>query len=1276
MHKILAAVLGLLTAVGGTVWAQQYVITTVAGGGLPPSGIQATSASFPAPYQVAMDGAGNTYFGAGSLVYKVDGAGTITRLAGGSQIGYSGDGGPAASALLNQNRGLVMDGSGNLFVADSGNNVIRKIAANGIITTVAGNGMAGSSGDGGPATAAQLNFPYGLAVDHSGNLYIADSGNHRIRKVSGGTITTVAGTGTPGYGGDGGPAASAQLNTPFGVAVDGSGNIYVADSYNNRVRVVAPGGTITTFAGNGAKGYSGDGAQATAAKLSTPYSVALDGSGNLYLADSGNQRVRMVAPGGMITTVAGNGGRGFAGDGGPATGTQLSSPRGVAADGAGNLRIADTNNNRIRSVTAGTIQTLAGNGQAAVGDGGPATGARLYFPSAAALAGNLYIADGADNVIREVGGNGIIWTVAGMGTPGYTGDGNAAGGARLSYPQGVAVDSAGDLFIADSNNNAIRMVAPNGIISTIAGNGTAGYSGDGGPASGARLNLPAGLALSSDALYIADEYNHAIRKMTGDGKINTVAGTGAAGYSGDSGQATSATLNFPGAVAVDASGVLFIADTGNNVIRKVALDGTITTFAGTGAAGYSGDAGLATSAQLNGPMGVAVDTGGNVYIADTNNNVIRKVTGDGVIATIAGEGTGAFSGDGGPARSAQLFSPGAVAVNAQGVVVVTNTNNNAIRLLFPQGGTPVLSVTLSHSGNFQQGQTVATYTATVSDAAGAGATSGTVTLTENAPAGLTLTTLSGDGWSCSANRCTRSDVLNPGSSYPPVTITVNVAMDAPAQVTNQVALTGGSAPPTTGSDSTNVLPMAPILILPANGATGVVTAPVLFWGAMPGATSYDVHFGTAATPPLVINTTDNWYVPGTLAASTTYYWQIATHNSAGATPSAVWSFTTGAAATGLRFVPVTPCRAVDTRGVSGTFGGPAMSGGTSRSFPIPQSTCGIPDSALAYSMNVTVVPQGPLPYLTLWPTGQTQPNVSTLNSFGGIVVANAAIVPAGSGGAVSVFVSGTTDVILDINGYFDTSSGPNSYAFYPATPCRIADTRGATGEFGGPSMYGGQTRAFPIPLGGCGFPATARGYSLNVTVVPQGYLGYLSAWPTGEGEPQVSTLNSWTGKVVANAAIVPAGTNESVSVYVSNPADVVLDGNGYFAAPGSTGALTFYAATPCRIADTRGGKGLFGGPEMGAGETRSFPIPVSACNIPATAVAYSLNVTAVPDGYLGYLSTWPAGAAQPVVSTLNSWDGSIVANAAIVPAGALDAISVYVSAPTHVILDINGYFAP
>jgi hypothetical protein len=374
-------------------------------------------------------------------------------------------------------------------------------------------------------------------------------------------------------------------------------------------------------------------------------------------------------------------------------------------------------------------------------------------------------------------------------------------------------------------------------------------------------------------------------------------------------------------------------------------------------------------------------------------------------------------------------------------------------------------------------------------------------------------------------------------------------------------------------------------------------------------------------------------------------------------------------APGTVFVPVTPCRVADTRNADGTFGGPVMAGGASRSFAIPQSACGIPNFALGYSLNVTVVPAGRLSFLTLSPTGQPRPLVSTLNSFTGKVVANAALVPAGTGGAIDVFVTDQTQVILDINGYFAPAGAVGGLAFYPVTPCRIADTRG------GPGILAATSRNFAVPASACDIPTSALAYSLNATVVPHGALQYLTLWPAGESQPLVSTLNSFDGSIVANAAIVPAGNAGSISAYVTDTTDLILDINGYFAAPG-TGGMSFYPVTPCRIADTRNAAGTFGGPELSGGGIRSFPVPSAGCSIPSTAQAYSLNATVVPSYPLPYLTLWPTGEAQPNVSTLNSLEGLIVANAALVPSGADGGVSAFVATPTHLILDIDGFFAP
>ncbi len=374
--------------------------------------------------------------------------------------------------------------------------------------------------------------------------------------------------------------------------------------------------------------------------------------------------------------------------------------------------------------------------------------------------------------------------------------------------------------------------------------------------------------------------------------------------------------------------------------------------------------------------------------------------------------------------------------------------------------------------------------------------------------------------------------------------------------------------------------------------------------------------------------------------------------------------------TALQFVSVTPCRVADTRNPVGEFGGPTMNGNTERDFPIPQSACSIPDNAAAYSLNVTVAPSGSLNYLTIWPTGQQQPVASTLNSYDGRIKANAAIVPAGTNGSVSVYVTDKTNVILDIDGYF-VPANTSTLAFFPLTPCRVADTRGATGPLGGPTMQPNQTRIFPVLASSCDVPSSAQGYSLNMTVAPKHALGYLTLWPTGEPQPYVSTLNAPTGTVVANAAIVPAGTSGAVSVFVTDQTDVIIDINGYFApAASGQGPLSLYSLVPCRVLDTR--------PPHGSGLLyNALPVNVlgSACSVPA-AQAYVFNATVVTDsGPMGYLSLWPDAEGQPVVSTLNAYDGAVTSNMAIVPTlnGDVDA---YAFNPAWLIMDIFSYFAP
>lgn len=581
---------------------------------------------------------------------------------------------------MNDPGGVAVDFVGNLYIADICNNRIRKVS-NGVINTVAGNGTQGFSGDNGPAPGAQLNQPCGVTVDSVGNLYIADTANDRIRELSNGVIITVAGNGTPGFGGDNGPSTGARLNQPFGVALDSAGNLYIADSGNNRVRKVS-NGVIATVAGNGTATLSGDNGPATSAQLNQPLGVAVDSAGNLYIAESTNSRIRKVANG-LITTVAGNGTRGFSGDNGPAASSQLDFPRGVATGSVGNLYIADSDNHRIREVSNGVITTVAGGGSS-FGDNGPATSAQLD-PSGVAVdrSGNLYIADANGSRVRKVS-NGVITTVAGGGT--QLGENGPATSAQFYTPLSVTADSTGNLYVADTWNNRIRKVS-NGVITTVVGSGPCtgfgfcGFAGDDGPATNAQLNNPYGVAVDSAGnLYIADTNNNRVRKVS-NGVITTVAGNGTQGASGDNGPAIGAQLTNPSGVAVDLVGNLYIADSNNNRVRKVS-NGIITTVAGNGTVGSNGDGGPATGAQLYFPTGIALDSAGNLYISDSNHNRIRKVS-NGVITTIGGNGTPGFGGDGGPAINAQLNYPNGVAVDSAGTLYIADELNMRVRILTP-----------------------------------------------------------------------------------------------------------------------------------------------------------------------------------------------------------------------------------------------------------------------------------------------------------------------------------------------------------------------------------------------------------------------------------------------------------------------------------------------------------------------------------------------------------------------------------------------------------------
>jgi uncharacterized protein (TIGR03437 family) len=606
--------------------------------------------------------------GGPAVVYRVE------TVAGSSNPG---DGGPAVAAQIGTIQGIAVDRSGNMYLSDTDNHRIRKVAPGGTISTLAGTGIAGYSGDGGPAAKAQLNLPYGLAADGSGNLYVADVGNDRVRRISpDGTITTVAGTGAKGSLGDGGLAVNAQLLTPRNLAVDAAGNLFISEFEGQRVRKIGANGAIATVAGTGVAGFRGDGGQAVAAQLAYPAGLAMDAAGALYIADSQNQRVRKVSAGGMIATFLG---------GTPATG--LLTPTAVAVDAVGTIYVGDQSHT-VRAYTAvGAWKNFAGIGiPGFAGDGGPAAPAQITAVNdlAADMAGNLFIADGVR--ARRVDVKGVIVTVAGDGYLRSVGDGGKATEAQLNRPAAVALDAAGNLYTADTGTERVRVVTTNGQITTLAGTGVAGYSGDGGPASGARLNAPMGVAIDPFGdVILADTNNQRIRAVGRDGQIETTIGTGIPGVGQEGLRGGQTLLRAPQAVCSDRAGVLYVVDTGNHRVLRAAAGAPVVTAAGNGSPGAAGDGGPARLAQLNHPAACALDTAGNLFVADTGNHAIRVVSPDGNIATVAGTGAAGLSGDEGPAAAATLNAPGGVAADDNGIIYIADTGNNRIRRVTPDG---------------------------------------------------------------------------------------------------------------------------------------------------------------------------------------------------------------------------------------------------------------------------------------------------------------------------------------------------------------------------------------------------------------------------------------------------------------------------------------------------------------------------------------------------------------------------------------------------------------
>ena len=660
----------------------------------------------------------------------------LSDFAGTGEIGNGGDGGPALAAQFRSVGGVVVGSDGVVYVSDPSASRIRRISADGVIEALAGTGIRGYGGDGGPALAADFTDPSRLLVDQAGTLFVAEL--DRVRRIdASGLVSTVLGDGHAGLEGDGGPAAFARTAGNEGMAIDGDGNLFIAERAANRVRRIDTRGNLTTVAGTGVPGSDGDGGPALSATLNQPVDVDVDGQGNLLIAELTGNRIRRVSTNGVIDTIAGTGLPGGAGDGGPATAAELHGPQSVVVDASGAVFIADWNNRRIRRIHPdGTMQTVAGLVGGRVESGGPALESRLTLPLAITptLDGRLLIVEQSARRIRALvpapqsgtdppssripdtqpadtlpasvafvppasalpsgaplAGDLVAEVFAGTGESGNAADGEFRLSAALASPRGIAIDGIGRLLIADTGNHRVRRLDPDGVVRVIAGTGASGSAGDGLAAVAAQLNRPSALVVDSNgSIYVADSGNFRIRKIDPDGIITTFAGGSQPGVGGDGGPARDAQFTEPIGLALGSDGSLLVVDGPVHRVRVIRPDGLIHAYAGSGVDGNGGDGGQATEAALGFPQRVALNADGSALVTQLHAGIVRRIGPDGVIDVLAGSGRSGAPAEG-PAREIRLDAPIGVATDAVGAVYVVASGSGQIVRIDPGGHAQVIA---------------------------------------------------------------------------------------------------------------------------------------------------------------------------------------------------------------------------------------------------------------------------------------------------------------------------------------------------------------------------------------------------------------------------------------------------------------------------------------------------------------------------------------------------------------------------------------------------------
>jgi hypothetical protein len=1107
-----------------------------------------------------------------------------------------------------------------------------------------------------------LNDPYGVAVDGRGNVYVADTFNDRVLVLDTQTIAitvanvtiqpgqtaVVAGNGNPGYSGDNVPATSSELYNPTGVAVDGSGNIYIADLYNFRIRKVSPSGIITTVVGDGTQAFGGDDGPAADATL-YPYAIALDSSGNLYIADTYNLRMRVVntqtnpitvagvtIPAGYIATVAGNGISGTSANV-PALNAEFNDPYGIAIDSQGNIYVCDSYNRQIRVVDTGTapiavagvtiqpgyITTVAGNGNYGYrGDGNQALTAEFADPDAVQVdaAGNIYVSDTENERVREISNaTGLISTIVGTGVFGYNGDGILATTATIGYPRAIAIDSNNNVYFADEPDLRIREIVVNPGLPAITSRASTAFTvGVPGTFTVTTANLPTPALSESGGLpsWLTFVDNHNGTATLSGTPLSTSGSPFAITFTAKN-SVGSTVQNFTLVIyaAGGAPAATFVGQdttTEGNWQGRYGSDGyslanitpqvipSYATFAVANQINYTWDA------DPSDPRALEIPGSSNRYAAtwysnasftlnvnltDSNTHLFALYAvdwdyeGRSETVTIQDANTGAIL----DSETISNFSSGVYLVwnltgNVQITVVPTGEPNGVISGAFFGGAgnssAPTLVVTKTHTGNFTQGQQSATYTVNVSNAAYGTPTSGTVTVTDALPSGLSLVSMSGTNWSCTANACSRSNSLNPGASYPPITVTVNVAANAASPQVNQVTASGGGSPSASASDSTLVV---------GNGVAsfvGVDTTTQGNWLQMYGSDGYSLANAGQSLPSYdsTFNAQNlaNW----TWAASTSDPRALET-NSSGSRIAAAW-YSTTTLSFNLSLTDSQPHQIAiyamdwDSKGRTETIQiADGSSGAILDTRTLPGSNTSTTSTNFVNGIYLVWVVSG---NVTITVTTNAGPNAVVSGIFWG-------------GGPVSIAAKSGTPQSASTNSAFASLVATVMSGSNPVSGANVtftAPTSGASGTFAG----GSNTAVVPTNPEGV---ATSPTFTANSTV---GGPYLVTAAVSGVAAPASFSLTNTSGVGPPASILATAGTPQSAAtgasfttqlqatVYdaLNNP---VPNASVTFTAP-STGASGTFAGASNAATVTTNGQGVAMAPIFTANNTAGGPYSVTA----------------------------------------------------------------------------------